>query len=302
MVNAMHQPLISVVIPNYNYAHYLGEAIESVLAQTYASIEIILVDDGSTDDSLERARKFNGRLKIVAQENAGVSAARNRGIGEASGELIAFLDSDDVWLPEKVAKQVRLLEREPQVGLVHCGYVEFFSDGTVGDTHLDGMEGEVALELLKYQRSVVLGGGSGAMVRRSLIDEIGGFDPAVSPAEDWEFYYRCARVCRVGFIDEVLLKYREHQSNAHLNIPRMERAILAAFDKSFETDDPQLLAIRDECYGKIHSVLAGSYFRAGQYGQFVRHAARSLWLAPSNAARFMAFPARYSARRLNSLN
>jgi hypothetical protein len=162
------------------------------------------------------------------------------------------------------------------------------------------MSGDVALELLRYQRPVVLGGGSAAVVRRSVFDEAGGFDSNVSPAEDWEFYYRCARISKVGFVPQVLMKYREHQSNAHLNIPRMERAILGAFDKSFKNDDPDIQEIRRACYGKIHSVLAGSYFRAGMYGQFGKHAMKSIWLSPSLLGRYFDFPARMIKRRFGN--
>jgi len=297
----MKEPLVSVIIPNYNYGRFLEESIGSALNQTYPNVEVIVVDDGSTDDSVDVANSFNDRIRFISQENAGVSAARNRGIAESRGEVIAFLDSDDVWLPEKLEKQMRILEKDPDVGLVHCGYIEVDSDGKPGQIHVDGMSGQVAIELLRYRRPVILGGGSAAIVRRSIFDRIGGFDPNVSPAEDWEFYYRCARICKVGFVAEILMKYREHQSNAHLNIRRMEKAILGAFDKSFSEPTPELQSIRNACYGKIHSVLAGSYFRAGQYGDFLKHALRSLRLSPAILGRYVMFPFRSGARRLTRI-
>jgi glycosyltransferase involved in cell wall biosynthesis len=292
----MDSPLVSVVIPNYNYALYLAEAIESVLSQTYVHIELIVVDDGSTDASAQVARNFGDRLMLIEQKNAGVSAARNRGMAAANGEFIAFLDSDDKWRPTKIERQLKEFQSDGEVGLVHCGYVELNRDGSLGPVHLDGQAGDVALELVKYQRPVILGGGSGVIIRRSLLKVVGGFDPSVSPAEDWEFYFRCARTSKVGFVPEVLLEYREHQNNAHLNIPRMEGAILRAFDKAFSNSDPQLQAIRHRCYGKIHSVLAGSYFRKGSYWQFARHSFKSAVLSPRELTRYLSFPFR-SARR-----
>lgn len=292
----MREPLVSVIIPNFNYARFLGEAIESVMGQTYTNIEVIVVDDGSSDDSLKVARSFGEKVRLIEQENSGVSAARNRGIGGSTGELVAFLDSDDVWHSKKLEKQVALFQDNEGIGLVHCGYVEIDDQDNRYNEYTDGMAGDVASEMLKYERPVILGGGSAAVVRRSVLEDVGGFDPLVTPAEDWEFYFRCASVSKVGFIPEVLLSYRVHDKNAHSNIQKMERGILAAYQKSFETDDPDLLAIRDQCFGKIHSVLAGSYFSAGSYRSFARHAIKSIILAPKLSVRYLAFPVRYLAR------
>src|SRR5438874_1624069 len=116
----MSRPLVSVVIPTYNSAHYIGEAVQSVLAQTYTNFEVIVVDDGSTDDTRERLESVAGRIRYLYQPNGGVSKARNRGIQEARGELIAFLDGDDEWLPEKLAKQLAYMRANPSSPLVHA--------------------------------------------------------------------------------------------------------------------------------------------------------------------------------------
>src|SRR5688500_1347785 len=97
----MREPLVSVIIPNYNYAHYLPQAINSVLAQTYSQVEIIVIDDGSTDDSVTVLRSYGDRIRWLQQPNQGVSAARNVGAHNTKGELVAFLDADDFWLPER---------------------------------------------------------------------------------------------------------------------------------------------------------------------------------------------------------
>src|SRR5437667_12630279 len=111
-------PLVSVVIPCYNGERYLAEAIESVLAQRYEPLEIIVVDDGSTDRSAEVARHFGDAVQYVCQPHAGAAAARNRGVGLATGDLIAFLDADDVWTEGRLARQVQVLEADPSVGMV----------------------------------------------------------------------------------------------------------------------------------------------------------------------------------------
>ena len=100
------KPLVSAIIPNYNYSRYIGEAVESALNQTYKNIEVIVVDDGSCDDSLKVLSAYVDRIKVVSQKNAGVAMARNNGVEVSTGEYVAFLDADDVWLPDKVEKQV----------------------------------------------------------------------------------------------------------------------------------------------------------------------------------------------------
>lgn len=293
----MNYPLVSVIIPNYNYGRFISEAIDSVLAQTYRNIEIIVVDDGSNDETSEVLKIYNDKLKWVKQSNQGVANARNNGVGESRGKFIAFLDSDDIWFPEKIEKQIKIFLSDDEIGLVHCGFVDFDNNGNFFEEHLDGLEGWVALDMLRYQKKSILGGGSAVLVTKKAFDKVGGFDQSVSPAEDWEFYYRVARHYKVGLIPEVLLKYRVHGNNNHLNIPRMERAILGAFDKAFCEKDAKLEAIRSSCYGKIHSVLAGSYFRAGKYKDFFRHTLKSLWFSPSTVTQFIGFPLRFVQRR-----
>lgn len=293
----MNYPLVSVIIPNYNYARYLAQAVDSALAQTYPSVEVVVIDDGSRDDSLEVLRGYGERVRWFAQTNAGVAAARNRGIEESRGEYLAFLDSDDVWLPEKLEKQMRRFLSDAELGLVHCGFVEIDAAGKLGEQHLDGMEGRVAPELLLLQRPVILGGGSAVVVTKSAAREVGGFDLRLPPAEDWEFYYRVARAYKVGFVPEVLMRYRDHGGGGHMNHKRMARSLLLAFEKSFDTDDAELLRIRRQCYGKMHSILAGSFFRSGQYLDSARHMAKSLWLTPGNLTRALGFPRRWLGRR-----
>ncbi|QYO66339.1 glycosyltransferase family 2 protein [Leptolyngbya sp. 7M] len=162
---------ISVVIPTYNYGRYIAEAIGSALGQSLAPAEIIVVDDGSADDTAAVVAGFGDAVKYIRQENAGVSAARNRGVAGSSGELIAFLDADDIWEPTKLEKQAALFRADSDIGLVHCGMREF--DSHTGDTialHIEGLEGEVSDELLLWERSVIVGPGGTIMVSREAFD------------------------------------------------------------------------------------------------------------------------------------
>jgi len=288
----MNNPLVSVIIPNYNYGHFLAQTVDSVLAQTYENVEIIVVDDGSTDDSARVLDGYGEKIRWYRQANKGVSEARNRGIAESKGEILAFLDSDDVWLSQKIEKQVEVFQADANVGLVHCCYVDFGNDGRLLEEHLEGLAGSVAEEMIRYQRAVIIGGGSAVAVRRSVYEAVGGFDQTVAPAEDWEFYFRAARRYKVGFVPEILMKYRQHGGNNHLNIKRMERALLGAYDKAFAEADFEFENIKNVCYGRIHTILSGSYFQAGDYYNFLRQMLKALWLSPENITQFVRFPFR----------
>ena len=286
------EPLVSVIIPNYNYARYLPQALDSVLAQTYPHVEIIVVDDGSTDETALVLCEYNERIRSFQHQREGVSVARNRGVQESHGQLIAFLDADDVWLPTKLERQVQRFLDDPDLGLVHCGWEAIDKMGAASDSHLDGLEGWVAKELLLLRRPAVLVVGSGAVVTRNVFEEIGGFDARLSTSADWDFSYRVAIGWRVGFVPEVLLQYRLHGTNMHASIRVMEHDTLLAFSKAFSSADKEIQQLRRRSYGNLHMMLAGSFFRAGQKADFARHALKSLWLTPGNLRRLLGFPLR----------
>lgn len=296
----MNQPLVSVIIPNYNYGRFLGAAIDGVLAQTYPNVEIIVVDDGSTDDSPAVLETYAGKVKVLKQKNQGVGAARNAGVKASNGEFVAFLDADDVWLDEKIAAQASELIDGEQFGMVTCGVREFGVEGETLAEYTTGKSGWRSEDLLKHE-AVVAGPGSSLMVRSSLFREIGGFDERkeMHPAEDWEFCYRVAEKMQLKFLPQVLVLYRNHGGNNHLKIPKMERALLLAYEKVFSNATaPEVLELKNFCYGKIHSILAGSYFHAGQYSDFLRHTIKSLRHSPANISRLANFPARLLRRRI----
>jgi glycosyltransferase involved in cell wall biosynthesis len=290
----MAHPLVSVIIPNFNYAQYLPQALDSVLAQTYRETEIIVVDDESTDDSEAVVSKYGGRVRFIKQKNQGVSAARNRGVAASHGDLIAFIDADDAWLPAKLDKQVPRILADPDVGLVHCAVEQVGPSGASLGSLRDGMEGSVSTEFLLFQRPVVIAAGSTALIPRKVFEEVGGFDTRLSTSADWDLCYRIALKWKVAFVAEELVKYRIHTSNMHANIKRMEHDMLLCYDKAFAAGAGD--AKRRQCYGNLHLVLAGSYFRAGQHTDFVRQAVKSVWLTPANLKRLLGFPLRWYRR------
>ena len=200
---------VSVVIPNFNTSRFIAAAIRSVLGQTYRSLEIIVVDDGSTDDSLEQVARFDDpRLTCLTQPNRGLAAARNAGIAVARGRYVAFLDSDDVWFSEKLARHVAVMDADPTIGLTfsHSAYLD--EDGRLtGDYLVSGIARPDALAMVSRNH---VGNGSTPVLRRECFERAGTFDEALSGCADWEFWVRVAARSGLSLrlIPDVLTGYR----------------------------------------------------------------------------------------------
>ncbi len=282
---------VSVVIPTYNYAYFIGEAIESILTQTIPVSEIIVVDDGSTDNTKQVIAAFGNKIRYLKKENGGVCSARNFGVKNSSGDFIAFFDADDISHPTKIEKQLAKFAEDAAIGLVHCGIREIDADGNIIQSNLDGKEGWVADEMLLL-KPVIIGPGGTIMVRREVIAAVGAFDEQLEIYEDWEFCYRIARKYKIGFVNEALIDYRLHGHNSHLNLEKMERSLKIAFAKAFETSDKKIQRLRRESYGNFYKILAGSYFHQGNYPLFVKNSLKSLWLKPGNIQYYFTSPVR----------
>jgi len=292
---------VSVVIPAYNYGRFIADTIRSVLDQTLPPSEIIIVDDGSTDQTAAVVAAFGDAVRYIRQDHAGVCAARNRGVNESLGELVAFLDADDTWEPANLEKQIARFETDEEIGLVHCGMREF--DGETGETtrfYMDGAEHGVADNLLLWEGATIAGPGA-ITVSRKAFDRVGGFDTRMKVGEDWDFCYRVARLFKIGFVAEPLVNYRNHDAAAHLNVENMERGMLMFYEKAFATNDPEILKLRRRAYGNFHRVMAGSYLHAGRAGKFFSHAARSIWMRPGNLEYFLRFPMRRLAEKKSGM-
>ncbi len=289
---------VSAVISSFNYERFIRETIESVLSQTYPIAEVIVVDDESTDDSVEIIKTFGPPVRLVEQKNQGVCVARNNGARLASGEIIMFLDSDDLWLPNKVERQIEAFKQDREVGLVSCGIRAFGIDGRTIYESVEGRGGWIAKDIILMRETVLNTTASVLAVRRGVFEKIGGFDERreIFAAEDRDFCYRAAEVSKHGFVPEMLVDYRLHGSNGHLNIRGMERALLASYEKIFSKADDETLRLKTESYGNLYTMLAGSHFRAGNYGSFLINAFKGLWTTPNNMNRFLGYPARVFRR------
>ena len=207
-------PTISVIMPVYNAARYLNEAVESVLAQTFADFELIVVNDGSTDGSeriLHRLAAKDGRIKLISRPNTGYVAAIDEAIAASAGQYLARMDADDVCLPERFAKQVALLDARPNVGVVGTSYDLIDARGRF----LHTMRQPTSDDAL--QRACLAGSTPichpTAMIRRSTLDAVGGYDASAFPAEDLDLWLRLGEVSQLACLPEPLLRYRLHAAS-----------------------------------------------------------------------------------------
>jgi len=212
----VEDPLVSVIIPNYNYSKYLGDCLNSILNQSYLNLEIILVDDGSADSSVTIAKSFGNRIKVIVQDHQGVNAARNLGIRNATGVFVAFCDSDDVWLPEKIELQVNFAKSSGKFGLIYSGICIVDEDLRLIRNQDAKYAGDCSKEFLKHpSEAIVLLGASTSLISRELIDKVGFFDETMhGPGEDWDFFRRIAEISLISFIPDHLVLYRQHRISA----------------------------------------------------------------------------------------
>ena len=203
---------ISVIVPNYNYGRFLATTLNSIRAQTLKPREIIVVDDGSNDMSVNLVRDQFPEIKLVAQENKGVNAARNHGIKLAKGKFIALCDSDDLWLPEKLEKQIQLFAK-PKTILVGS-HIKEFGENARGSTEYAKFRGDLSQKYKRFPGTAWIPGTcSSSLFLRSVALDIGLFDENLrGSAEDWEFFARLAIQGDFDFVDEVLVKIRKHGS------------------------------------------------------------------------------------------
>jgi len=207
------RPLVTIVVPTYNRAGELARALASVAGQTAGDFEVLVVDDGSTDETASLVgRHPDPRVRYLRQpRNQGVSAARNRGLREARGELIAFLDADDEWMPTKLERQVAVFRGAgDELGLVYTGVETVGEDGS-SSIQRPRDRGDVYREML--WRNAIHGGGSNAMIRREVVAAAGFFDDRMPAIEDHEYWLKVARFFRVDFVEEPLIRYHDPRTS-----------------------------------------------------------------------------------------
>lgn len=256
-----NEPKVTVIMPAFNMQLYIDEAIRSVLGQTYKNWELIIINDGSTDGTEDIARKYlsDPRIVYIKQENKGLSAARNIGIRTSSGELIAFLDSDDFWLDNKLELQVRYFVKHPKAAILHSAcsilranklytplkYVTFFSWR---------LKGFIYKKLLDENIISVLT----VILRKEILSDVGLFDEKLWGGEDWDLWLRISRKYKIGFINKILAVYRYNSSGMTKNLEKFERAIREVIEKHM---------LGKKALSNLYTDIGGVYFFKGLFAK-----------------------------------
>lgn len=260
---------ISVIIPTHNRAHTLARAIDSVLQQTQMPGEIIVVDDDSTDDTRGVLKDYEGRVSLLRlQKRSGAAAARNRGLAFSRGPLIAFLDSDDAWLPLKIERQLQAINKNAQaIGAVYCAIVR-----------IDSMSGEQRLVPLSSSRPTlaelcsvnVVGSTSTVLAKKSLVDAIGGFDETLPASQDWDLWLRLRQQDQILGVDEPLVRYFDHPGQISAKVDLVfdgRRLFFLKHSTLIESNlSPQLLSQWQRSLARL-AVLCGRFHSALEHQQ-----------------------------------
>lgn len=228
-------PKVSVIIPTYNQGKFITATIESVLNQTYRDFEIVVVIDGSTDDTKLRLEKFGNKIKIIEQERSERAVARNNGVKHSSGEYIAFVDSDDIWKPEKLEVQIPVLEEKKEIAVVYsaCERIDEYGNKIkTAERQTQGYSGNISKKLLL--RNFVVS--ATPVVRREIFEKSGGFITKYVPYEDWELWIRLSAYGNFMFINSPLASYRIHplQTVKLVTAEKIEQVTNSLLNDSFK--------------------------------------------------------------------
>lgn len=283
------QPIVSVVIPAYNAAWCLPRSVESVLSQTFRDLELIVVDDGSTDETGKVLGALAGDIRVVRKPNGGLSSARNVGIAAAEGRYIAFLDADDWWLPEKLGRQVELMEARPE--LVFCSTstaVRTPEGGTLPDWRCGGGAG-THLERIFSANAYVAGSGSAVVARREAFSRVGGFDESLRSLEDIDMWMRLATLGEYACIEAPLTVIEKRGDSMSGNLDVMRDSAIAVMKKN----RPLLPAGKQGAFWRAaYAGMLGDYAkwecRRGRRGQAILHLLQGFLLSPLGRGRLLA--------------
>jgi GT2 family glycosyltransferase len=259
-------PLASIIIPTYNQAAYIQATIDSALSQTYRDVEVIVVDDGSTDETSERLKDYRNKIHCLRQNNKGPSAARNLGFRASKGDYILFLDSDDLLSPDMIATHVETQLANPIIGLTYSRWKQIDPSGTkiLGEISPIKPEGDLIQALLRRKLFFY---GSATVMRRECLEKVGLFDESLSWGEDVDMWLRIAQAgFSFGFVDRTLTSYRVHHQSLTAGVsPQQVQEWGAGLEKFFSdpTLPPSTRAIEPEVRSILHYETASRFFRDG---------------------------------------
>ena len=269
-------------MPAFNAERYLGLAIDSILDQTYSSIEILIVDNASTDGTARVIKSYGDKVRYLRQDKKGPGAARNRGLEEARGEYIAFLDSDDLWLPDKTERQVKFLAEHPEFGVVYSQYEYIDENGELYANKFARrctQTGWVFEDLLRHE----LGLGIGTMmIRRSSLEKAGNFNEKLITAEDTDFFIRLAKYCQFGHIEGPVARYRSHQESLtkQQGVPRGTFKSLDYLVERYPELHPSKSSLMSYAYAVRHFTRGRGAFHKGDYRETRRQTLEAIKYRP----------------------
>ena len=283
-MNSNFTPTVSIIVPTYNAGQYVTDSITSALNQTCKTTEIIVVDDGSTDDTVERVRAFGRRVTLYQQENAGAAAARNHGAELATGEWLAFLDADDLWAPDKLERQ---LDHVGELAWSHTDWFFIGADHTeavTGSSRSPQYGGSILPELLVCNFI----GTSTLMVRQEVFREVGGFDPTLRALQDWDLWLRIASKYDLAYLAEPLVYYRVHALSTSRSPRKTEPYHLELIRRIFARDGAgaSMPHLRKQALASSYGTLAVIGEESRDYWFALSCAIRSAWYYPWNIYRW----------------
>jgi len=271
-------PTISVIVPAYNAARTILKTIESVQQQSFPDFELIVIDDGSTDQTLELLTTVKDpRIKLFSYENGGVSVARNRGISHATGEFIAFLDTDDLWTQDKLELQLAALRQHVIAGVAYSWTYSMDEQGKFcyADKPLF-FEGNVYANLLVWNFLV---SGSNPLIRRQALESVGKFDPTLTHGEDWELYLRLAANWPFVVVPKLQILYRRTSGSASSKIEVMEKDVLRVIEKSFGVAPLELQPLKNQSLANFYHFLVTLYLTRTPDAKGAKQASQKLQTA-----------------------
>ena len=263
----METDFISIIIPCYNAEKYIAETIQSVINQTYSNWELIIVNDGSTDGSLNIIKEFSdrdSRISFIDKINSGVSDSRNKGIEKANGDFIAFLDADDVWNIDFLNWCLSKFSEDNLLGLVHTDN-QIINEKSERLNQINiSFEGFILNQLLLGGVGEYIFAISSCLVKKEVFDSIGVFDTQLSNGADHEFYFRLANKYKVGRVLKVGIYYRIHSNNMHSNLSLHESDLILMYKKAVDYQLFNSFWFKQKCFSNMYLIVAGSWWKDGK--------------------------------------
>lgn len=271
---------ISVIIPTYNAERTILDTIASVQQQNFSNFEIVVINDGSTDRTVELLNTIDDpRIKIFSYSNGGLPVARNRGISHATGEFIAFLDADDLWTPDKLELQLAALQQHPNAGVAYS-WIYFMEEK---EHSLSFHPSEPVLFEGNVYANLLVGdfiyNGSNTLIRKQAINLTGEFDPALKSCEDWDYWLRLALHWHFVVVPKHQIYYRRSAGAMSSKIEVMKQASLITLEKAYRSAPPELQYLKNQSFTSFHKYCADLYLKHSTDMSGVKQAEQHLWMA-----------------------